>query len=211
MRDLVFDALRRRRSYAVLGGGLSGRGLMIGALRAAGEDPARIVTGEGYGMAALGEDDAAGDLGTAEPAAVMDMPDWIYRRLEADWGKQAADVMENLRHRAPVFVRVNLARCSRDEAQAALREDAIETVPHAQVKTALQVIENERRLRNSTAFLRGLIELQDATSQAAVLALGLEDGQRVLDYCAGGGGKALAMAGCAEAEVYAHDLSLIHI
>jgi len=73
------------------------------------------------------------------------------------------------------------------------------------VKNALQVIENERRIALSAAYLDGLIELQDTSSQRAITALNLKVGQHVLDYCAGGGGKALAMA-AQGADVTAHDI-----
>ena len=62
-----------------------------------------------------------------------------------------------------------------------------------------------RRLRNSAAFRDGLVELQDAASQAVVEALPLAPGQRVLDYCAGGGGKTLAIGAGAEVTLFAHD------
>ena len=69
------------------------------------------------------------------------------------------------------------------------------------------MISGERALSRSRAFTEGLVELQDASSQAAMLRLPLRDGQSVLDYCAGGGGKALALAGRTEVAVTAHDIS----
>jgi 16S rRNA (cytosine967-C5)-methyltransferase len=57
----------------------------------------------------------------------------------------------------------------------------------------------------SAAYRDGLVELQDAASQAVTEALPLRDGMRVLDYCAGGGGKTLAMAARVQADFTAHD------
>ncbi len=71
--------------------------------------------------------------------------------------------------------------------------------------TALEVTDNARKIQNSEAYLSGLVELQDAASQAVIEALPLADGQRVLDYCCGGGGKALAMAARAKIKLVAHD------
>jgi hypothetical protein len=59
VRDHVFDALRRRRSLAALGGAETGRGLMLGALRAAGTDPAGVFTGAGHAPAPLTAPEAA--------------------------------------------------------------------------------------------------------------------------------------------------------
>ena len=66
-RDLVFDALRRRRSFAALGGAPTGRGLMLGLVRAAGTDPATLFTGEGFAPAPLSaEERTAGRAPAAE-------------------------------------------------------------------------------------------------------------------------------------------------
>ena len=72
-------------------------------------------------------------------------------------------------------------------------------------KTALIVTDGARRVRLSTAFETGLVELQDGASQAVVEALPLRNGQIVLDYCAGGGGKTLAIAAQAEVSLFAYD------
>jgi 16S rRNA (cytosine967-C5)-methyltransferase len=71
--------------------------------------------------------------------------------------------------------------------------------------TALEVTQGARRVQTARAYLDGLVELQDASSQAVVQALALSDGMRVLDHCAGGGGKALAMAARAALDLVAHD------
>jgi 16S rRNA (cytosine967-C5)-methyltransferase len=74
-----------------------------------------------------------------------------------------------------------------------------------EVKNALQVIGNARKIQGSRAYLTGLVELQDLSSQAVVAALPLRAGIRVLDYCAGGGGKTLALAAGVRGPVDAHD------
>jgi len=204
VRDLVFDAIRCRRSYAARGGAKTGRGLMIGALRAAGRDPGAVFTGAGYAPAPLAPGEGQGQDPATE-AERLDCPDWLAPALRESLGRDFAPVMEALRHRAPVFVRANLARTTREAAQAALREERIETRPHPLSPSALEVIEGARKLQGSAAFRAGLVELQDAASQAVVDALGVRPGQRVLDYCAGGGGKALALA-AQGATVMVHDV-----
>lgn len=203
VRDHVFDAVRCRRSFGWLGGGTGGRALMIGALRSAGRDPAEMFTGEGHAPAPLSpEESVARDLTDAPEDVRLDCPEWLVPALRSSLGEDFAPVLEALRHRAPVFVRVNIGRISRDVAAGRLAEERIETRPAPLAETALEVTGNSRAVSASTAFREGLIELQDAASQAVVEAL--PDARRALDYCAGGGGKALALA-ARGARVFAHD------
>jgi len=202
VRDLVFDALRCKRSHAALGGGLSGRGLVLGGLRARGLSPDTWFTGEGHAPPVPGD----ADTGFAPAGNVaLDCPDWLAPPLQDALGADFVAVMQALQHRAPVFLRVNLAKASVATARAALAAEGIACILNQLAKTALQVTENARKIQKSQAYLDGLVELQDAASQAVIEALPLADGQRVLDYCSGGGGKALAMAAQARVKLVAHD------
>ena len=203
VRDLVFDALRCKRSYAALGGALSGRGLMLGSLRDRGLDPAEWFTGIGHAPGVL----SAADTGSEALGNVaLDCPEWLAAPLQAALGDDFAPVMQALRRRAPVFLRVNLAKTTVAAAMAALAAEGIACRLNQLAKIALEVIENARKIQTSQAYLTGLVELQDAASQAVIETLPLADGQRVLDYCSGGGGKALAMAALARLTLVAHDV-----
>lgn len=203
VRDLVFDALRRRRSAAALGGGETGRGLVLGLMRARGVEMAALFTGAGHAPAAI----TAADAGRApEGNEALDCPDWLAPRLSAALGADFAPVMAALRDRAPVFLRANLARGARASAQEALAREGIIAAPVEGSRTALVVSEGARGVQTSQAYLGGLVELQDLSSQALVEVLPLAGGMKVLDYCAGGGGKTLAMAGLvAGLRLHAHD------
>jgi 16S rRNA (cytosine967-C5)-methyltransferase len=206
IRDHVFDALRRRRSYAAAGGPETGRGIMIGALRMSGRDPAELFTGTGHAPPSLSEAERANPQTDPLPLPVScDVPDWLWPLVQEGLGPQAVPALMALRDRAGVHLRVNLRKCDRDAAIAALAGDGITAQPHPEVGTALVVTANERKLSSSGAYTDGLVELQDAASQAAVLRLPLRDGDRVLDYCAGGGGKSLAMGALARVTLLAHD------
>ncbi len=202
LRDLVFDALRCRRSHAALGGGLTGRGLVLGGVRASGADPDALFTGVGHAPAGLTEACAPRDPTVLE---ALDCPDWLAEPLLAALGVDFAPVMQALRHRAPVFLRVNRARGTVAQAVAMLAGDGIGAAPHPLASFALEVTEGARKIQTSDAYLTGFVELQDGASQAVIAALPLRDGQRVLDYCAGGGGKTLAMAAQADLHLWAHD------
>lgn len=203
IRDIVFDVLRRRRSCAVRGGGTSGRALVLGFLRERGVDPATVFTGARHALAPLSAEEAASG---AEPGGLdaLDLPDWIAPRLEASLGAAFEPVALALRERAPLFLRWHAGRTDADEARARLAAEGIESVPHPLAATALEVTAGGRRLRQSAAYREGLVEIQDAASQAVCAALPAGAGRRVLDYCAGGGGKGLALA-ARGAEVIAHD------
>lgn len=202
VRDLAYGAWRRRRSFAALGGAETGRGLILGQLRHEGIDPGSLMNGVGHAPPAPSDLEA----GRAPQGAERhDLPDWLWPLFEADLADAAAPVAAALGDRAPVFLRVNLARISRDAAARGLGAGGIGTRPHDHVKTALEVTENPRKVAQSSAYLDGLVELQDASSQAAVLALPLTGGDRVLDFCAGGGGKSLAIAARGRFDLWAHD------
>src|SRR5690606_25692071 len=107
--------------------------------------------------------------------------------------------------RAEVHLRANLARIDTAKLAARLGAEGIAAEPHPLSPSALAVREGARRLRRSAAFAEGLFELQDAASQAVADAVPVPEGARVLDYCAGAGGKTLAMAARTRAAWFAHD------
>lgn len=205
VRDYVFSALRCRRSFAVLGGAETGRGLTLGALRAEGSAPEAVFSGQGYGPSPLEDAELTAPRDFASAAERLDIPDWVWPSFSSSLGDQAEAAATALQTRAPVHLRVNLLRGNRANAIEALAEEGIICAPHPASETALDVTTGARKIRNSTCFADGLVELQDAASQAVVDQLPLKDGMRVLDYCAGGGGKSLAMAARAKLDLYAHD------
>lgn len=201
IRDHVFDALRRRNSAAFFGGSLTGRGLMIGVLRQDGVDLNEIFTGEGYAPAAL----SGSELTVPDGEAPLDIPEWLRKPLRESLGKAFQDTLSAMGRRAPVILRVNSRNATLAQAQDLLAEDGIETHPMTLVDTALEVSEGARRIKNSAAYLGGVVELQDASSQALIAEMSLDKSMKVMDYCAGGGGKVLAMAGRCDAQYFAHD------
>ena len=145
------------------------------------------------------------DGAPAQGLAALDCPDWLETPLRDSLGPDFEAVMSAMQHRAPVFLRVNAAKTSVAAAVQSLRDAGILVRPNPNVKNALEVMENARKIRTSAAYLHGLVELQDLSSQAVVEALPLTDGLRVLDFCAGGGGKTLAMAARARLRLFAYD------
>lgn len=204
VRDHVFEALRQKRSCAARGGEVSGRGIILGLIRAQELAPEEFFTGVGHAPTPMTEAETAGGELPTE-AESYDLPDWLIPLFQDSLGAQALEVAEVLKSRAPVFVRVNLRKSTVENAQAALLDDTIQTQTVSISDTALLVTEGARRVSASAAYQDGLVELQDGASQALVDALPLQEDSRILDYCAGGGGKTLAMAGRVKAQFFAHD------
>ena len=215
VRDLVFDALRRLRSSAWLGGqgevaveAMEARRVVAGLLRGQGRDPADLFTGAGHAPAPLGAAEAAGPPLDAAPDGVrLDLPDWVLARLRAAEGDVAEGIAAALRARAPVHLRANLARGTRADLIERLADHGIAAAAHPAAPGAVALEGAPRGLDRLPEFAAGLFELQDAGSQTLVEGAleGIAPG-RVLDLCAGGGGKALAVAArWPEAEIVAHD------
>ncbi len=211
VRDHVFDALRRLRSAAWAGGAgdvalpaMDGRAVMAGLLRLGGRDPAAFFTGEGYAPEPLSEPPA--DPGPAPEAVALDIPDWLLPLLRRSLGAETDAVLAALRDRAPVTLRVNVARAGLAEVAAMLAETGIASAPHPVAPTALVLEGAPRGLTALPAFRDGLFELQDAGSQALVDRVPLEAGARILDLCAGGGGKTLALSARGAGPIFAHDV-----
>jgi 16S rRNA (cytosine967-C5)-methyltransferase len=135
----------------------------------------------------------------------LDIPDW----LAPDLAGTDARVLEALRARAPLDLRVNLLKARPAAAIAALAAEGIDAEPAPLSPTALRVWAGERRVAGARAYREGLVEIQDAASQAAVDFAAARPGETVLDLCAGGGGKTLALAAAmgGRGRLLAHDIA----
>ncbi|MEW9921945.1 RsmB/NOP family class I SAM-dependent RNA methyltransferase [Marimonas sp. MJW-29] len=204
VRDHVFDVLRRRRLAAHHGGDEGPRNLMIGLLHLQGEILGDLFSGEGHAPSPLGKAEAPLVSEPTDRAVAWNLPDWLVPKFEESLGENAEAAALALTERAPVTLRINTGKTTRSDAMHLLASEGVETRENRLCATALTVTKGARKIRNTKAFLDGLVELQDAASQAVVAAL--PAGGRVLDYCAGGGGKALALAADPARDVFAHDV-----
>ncbi len=118
----------------------------------------------------------------------------LRRRLDDDEVRALAATFEQP---APVYLRVNSLKAAPDEAMRQLREEKYHVQPMPPVPNAVLVVHRANLFR-SRAFEQGLFEVQDISSQIVGLALGPRPGERVLDYCAGAGGKTLQLGALME-------------
>ena len=205
VRDIVFDALRRRRSALWSSGQAEepGRALVIGLMVQTEPAMLEAFDGEQHAPEPLtGAERAAlhPDLSDAPPAIACDYPDVLTDEVIASFGRADAPEMAALRDRAPVDLRVNRLKASVQTALVSLAREGIGAEPIEGLPDALRVAQNPRRIAGSQAYRTGLVELQDAASQYVALQAGAKPGMRVLDLCAGGGGKTLALAASMDGE-----------
>ena len=201
IRDRVYDVLRRLESCAALGGGRDGRALMIGLCRMQGQEPQALFTG-GYAPDPLTEVEVR--VPEVDPDAWSDVPEWLQGRLKDALGDSAETVMEAMQDRAPLYLRVNARNDAMVEER--LANDGTET-EYMPPEGALKVVGGARRVRQSQPYLSGQVEVQDLSPQRAVAMIDWPQSGRILDYCAGGGGKALAIAARSDAAIHVHDVN----
>ncbi|GAA0593519.1 RsmB/NOP family class I SAM-dependent RNA methyltransferase [Craurococcus roseus] len=128
------------------------------------------------------------------PEAVrLELPDWALPGFRARFGPRLAAEAAAMQEPAPLDLRANLLKTTREGAAALLAAEGIETEPTPFSPWGLRVPER-RPVTSTRAFQEGLVEVQDEGSQLVVLLTGAEPGMRVADYCAGAGGKTLALA-----------------
>lgn len=207
VRDHVFEALRKRASCARLGGGLTGRGIMMGLLRNQDQPLDDIFCFEPHAPAPLSPQERSFRPGPPDYESAYDWPVWLRDLTEQSLGCNWEEVLLMMRERAPAWIRVNPRLVSNEEVISSLAAEGIDAEADPRLPYAIRVNDRARKLVRSAAYLNGAIEIQDRASQWAVAQLPLKAGMRVLDYCAGGGGKALAIAAQTDTKVFAHDVS----
>lgn len=206
--DHVYGAIRRLRSAGWVSAAdvPTGRDILRGHLLLDGKDPGETFSGQGYAPAALRPDERRDrPLKDAPKSVRLDIPDWLIPVADG----LSEDVLTALRHRADADVRVNLLKATVKEAIAALAADGIEATAQPLAQTALRITEGARKLANCDAYKTGLVEIQDAASQAVAEHSAARPGETVLDLCAGGGGKSLALAAAMrnQGRLMAYDVS----
>lgn len=142
-------------------------------------------------------------------SAHINMPDWLADKLVSQYGEtEAVRLSEALNRAAQVGIRVNTLRTNRDVLAAKLTEEGnpCEPMPYSPIG-----LQRDKRgpLFSTEAFKEGLFELQDEGSQLLSLMTEAAPKQKVMDFCAGAGGKTLALAAMMQntGALYALDVS----
>jgi len=123
----------------------------------------------------------------------LELPDWLLPRLQARFGARFEAETAALSKPAPLDLRVNLLKATREQARLALLEEGLEAEPTPFSPWGLRLA-GRHAITSGAAFRQGLVEPQDEGSQLVAALVGARPGMRVLDWCAGAGGKTLALA-----------------
>jgi len=216
--NLLFDALRRRASSACAMGEDNPRALVLRTLFSswgmAPEAVAALADGSRFAPAPLSAEELAGlnrELPTDAPAFIRgDYPEWLDPQFQQAFGAQAAEEGAALATRAPVDLRVNTLKATRDKVLHALRRFNAVPTPFSPLGVRIAAGTGPSRsphVEAEPAHGRGWYEVQDEASQIATLLSGARRKEQVLDLCAGSGGKTLALAAAMEntGQLYAYD------
>ena len=212
---LVLDVLRHRRSLAFAMGDETNRARVFGGLRTHWEWPTeriKAASEEEHGPGSLTAHEEVRLAVPAElaPAPVRgDFPDWLEASLARVFADSAAEAAA-LSARAPVDLRVNTLKTDVAHVMKALEAfhpEPVGALPNALRIPAPAASERAAPVEATPAFEKGWFEVQDLGSQIAAAAAGDIKGQQVLDFCAGGGGKTLALAAAMgnTGQLYAYD------
>ncbi|MDR3522037.1 MAG: RsmB/NOP family class I SAM-dependent RNA methyltransferase [Acidocella sp.] len=126
-------------------------------------------------------------------AVKYEVPDWIMPRLEAQFGPALKAEMDAMAQTAPLDLRVNALKATRDQAILALAAEQLDARPTPYSPWGLRLA-GRQSITQGKAFQDGIVEIQDEGSQLVALLVDAKPGMRVVDFCAGAGGKTLAIA-----------------
>lgn len=204
----IYAVLRRRAELdwwlAREGATADSRGRILGSLalldRQAPADISALFTDGAHAAGPLTELEAslAAKLAAADPSEAPDwarggFPEWLKPELARRFGADLLSAMQALQERAPVDLRVNPAKGTREQALDALRVLRVPAEPTRLSPIGIRLGERAK-IDDKAIHQSGLVEPQDEGSQLVSLLVEAEPKMQVVDLCAGAGGKALAIA-----------------
>ncbi|GLS18872.1 MFS transporter [Labrys miyagiensis] len=204
LAGLVYDMLRRRASSRWLMEAETPRATLIGMLVLQRgetlESLAGLFNGERFAPEPLTTEEqtalASRKLADAAPDIQADVPHWLWTSFEAAFGADAVKEGQALAERAPVDLRVNTLKASREKLLAELEPLHATATPLSAwgLRVPLGPDGRSPAVQAEESFQKGWFEIQDEGSQLAGMIAAARPGEQVLDLCAGGGGKTLEFA-----------------
>jgi 16S rRNA (cytosine967-C5)-methyltransferase len=206
--ELVFAVLRHLRLLEHLTGDPQPRRLALAALSlqlgfSVRELTSNLTRGDDTWLAQA----RATDQSRLPPAIRFSLPDWLYDRVaQGRSGEELEKLARGLLQPAPLDLRVNTMLAKRDEVLGVLERDGIAAGPTPYSPVGVR-LEDKPALQHHPLFLEGKVEVQDEGSQLLSYLLAPRRREMVVDFCAGAGGKTLALGALmhSEGRVYAFD------
>lgn len=134
-----------------------------------------------------------GHSATAPVWIKANCPEWLYEKMQESLGEHTDDELITLNSSAPLDLRVNTLKCIREHVMNYFKAECITAEPTPFSPHGVR-LPRGTSITQSEPYLKGWIEIQDEGSQLAAILVDAKPGHTVLDCCAGGGGKALAIA-----------------
>ncbi|GAA0781225.1 RsmB/NOP family class I SAM-dependent RNA methyltransferase [Roseibium denhamense] len=222
--NLVFDALRNKASLGAHMEDASARALVLATYCLTWEKGVDALTAvlesdphAPEPLSGAEVEHLSNNIGP-EPTASdeADVPGWLWPQFEAVFGVDAVSEGKALAARAPVDLRVNTLKSNRDKLLKRLAHTGAAVTSRSPVALRIAAKPGLGRMPHVQAeegYQKGWFELQDEASQLAALLSGAKPGEQVLDFCAGGGGKTLALAAMMEnkGQLYASDADRLRL
>ena len=217
IKNLVFDSLRFKSSihwgFGLRGLPQDGRALVLGILYKKEYNLKEIFNGNLYGPKKITEIESnvllnmEGSLLNAPDHIKLDFPHFLNTILKESLQEDFEVTLKSLQQRAEVFIRVNALKSDLETAKNKLLKEHIQVEHCKESELALRVVDKANLISKSKAFQEGDIEIQDLTSQLVIDFVKPSPGLKVLDFCAGGGGKTLALASLmsGKGKIFLHD------
>lgn len=216
--NIVYDALRRKRSGEWLFGAETPRARAFSALIREGERTPQSLnaelTGDRFAPELLSEEEIRrfndSAIDGAPPAIAADCPDWCVPLFERAFGTDWVAECAALATRPPLDLRVNTLKSDRQKVMAALSPSGAQATAIAKQGVRIPPIAGNGRHPNvqvEPAFQKGWFEVQDEGSQIVAALAASQAPAQILDYCAGAGGKTLALSAALEnhGQIFAYD------
>jgi len=203
--NLVHDALRMKLSHGFIMDGDTPADLAVATLlrqwKISPEDLTASLDGDKFAPEIPSTESMAAslarDLSQAAPHVRADIPEWLAASFERAFGDEWEAEAQAMTARPPLDLRANTLVTDRDQVLEAFAEQGARPTRLAPNGVRIEAGEGPQRQIAATgevSFARGWFEIQDEGSQLAAGLAGATAGEKVLDYCAGGGGKSLAFA-----------------
>lgn len=208
LAETTYTVLRQRLLFQHLA--QSGKGELVRRLAVLGWQG-----NEGFLRAALSEQEQQwlAQVQAVDRTALPDklrhnLPEWLAETLQPALGEEFWPLVNSLNEAAPLDLRVNTFKAKREDVQQALAEARLEAVPTPYSPWGLRV-QGKPALNKLDVFNRGDLEVQDEGSQLLALMTDAKRGEMVVDFCAGAGGKTLALGAAMRntGRLYAFDTS----